>query len=61
MILAAADEGVDRCWIDFLDQEKMAAVLELPENEEILMIMDLGYEAKGIGPLPKHTARKPLE
>ena len=38
-----------------------AAVLELPENEEILMIMDLGYEAKGIGPLPKHTARKPLE
>jgi len=38
-----------------------AAALELPENEEILMIMDLGYEAKGIGLLPKHTARKPLE
>ena len=49
---------MDRCWIDFLDQEKMAAALELPENEEILMIMDLGYEVKGIGLLSKHTDRK---
>ena len=41
MILAAADEGVDSCWINFLDPEKMAAALELPENEEVLMVMDL--------------------
>lgn len=41
--------------------EKMAAALELPENEEVLMVMDLGYAAEGIGPLPKHTDRKPLE
>ena len=39
----------------------MAAVLELPENEEVLMIMDLGYAAEGTGPLAKHTDRKPLE
>ena len=61
MILAAADEGVDSCWLNFFDPEKLAKSLGLPENEEILMLMDLGYAAEGIGPLPKHTDRKSLE
>ncbi len=61
MILAAYDEGVDSCWINFFDPDAMAEALGLPENEEILMIMDLGYGAEGAGPLPNHTARKPLE
>ena len=60
MILAAADEGVDSCWINFFDPDKLAEVLGLPENEEILMLMDLGYAAEGAGPLPNHSARKPL-
>lgn len=60
MILAAADEGVDSCWLNFLDPEKLAAALHLPENEEILMVLDLGYAAEGTGPLPNHDSRKPL-
>ena len=60
MILAAADEGVDSCWLNFFDPEKLAAALGLPENEEILMLMDLGYAAEGSGPLPNHESRKPL-
>ena len=60
MILAAADEGVDSCWINFFDPEKMAKALDLPENEEILMVLDLGYAAPGAGPLANHTNRKPL-
>ena len=61
MILAAADEGVDSCWINFLDPEKLAEALGLPENEEVLMVMDLGYAAEGAGPLPNHSNRKPLD
>ena len=61
MILAAADEGVDSCWVNFLDPEKLAETLGLPENEEVLMVMDLGYAAEGAGPLPNHSSRKPLE
>ena len=61
MILAAADEGVDSCWINFLDPEKAAEILGLPENEEVLMFMDLGYAAEGAGPLPNHGSRKPLD
>ena len=61
MLLAAADEGVDSCWINFFDPDKLAEALGLPANEEILMLMDLGYAAEGAGPLPNHSMRKPLE
>lgn len=61
MILAAADAGVDSCWVNFFDPEKAAAELGLPPNEEVLMVMDLGYAAEGGVPLPNHTSRKPLE
>ena len=60
MILAAADEGVNSCWLNFFDPEKLAESLGLPENEEILMLMDLGYAAEGAGPLPNHDKRKDL-
>lgn len=60
MILAAADEGVNSCWLNNFDPDKLAASLGLPENEEILMAMDLGYAAEGTGPLPNHNSRKPL-
>ena len=61
MILAAADEGVDSCWINFFDPDKLAELLGLPEDEEVLMVMDLGYAAEGAGPLPNHGSRKALE
>ena len=60
MILAAEDEGVNSCWLNFFDPDQAAQVLGLPENEEILMLMDLGYAAEGAGPLPNHGNRKPL-
>jgi len=60
MILAAANEGVDSCWLNMLDPDRMAEVLGLPDNERVLMAMDLGYAADGAGPLEKHSIRKPL-
>ena len=42
LMLAASDEGVDNCWLNYFDPEKLAADLGLPENEEILMLLDLG-------------------
>lgn len=60
MILAAANAGVDSCWINFFDPDALAKELNLPENEEILMIMDLGYAAEGVKPLANHESRKEL-
>lgn len=61
MLLAAEDAGVNSCWINFFNPEKLANDLNLPQEEEILMIMDLGYASEGAGPLPSHFNRKPLE
>ncbi len=60
LMLAAYDAGVDSCWLNFFDPEKLAKDLGLPENEEILMLLDLGYAAEGAGPLGNHDSRKPL-
>lgn len=60
MLLAAADAGVDSCWLNFFDPAILAEKLGLPENEEILMLLDLGYAATGAGPLENHSLRKDL-
>jgi len=60
LTLAAANEGVDSCWINFFDPDALARALDLPEREEILMLLDLGYAAEGAGPLANHFSRKPL-
>ena len=60
MILAAYDEGVDSCWVNFFDPDILADKLGLPEEEEILALIDIGYAAQGARPLPNHSKRKPL-
>ncbi len=61
MLLAAKNAGVDSCWINYFDPEVMAKELGLPEEEEVLMVLDLGYAEEGAKPLPTHEQRKPLE
>ena len=60
LMLAAANEGVDSCWLNFFDPDKAHDALGLPENEEVLMLLDLGYAAEGAGPLSTHSSRKDL-
>ena len=61
MMLAAADEGVDSCWVNCMDIEKTKAIFSLPDNEEVLMIMDLGYAAPDAQMNPNHNIRKDLK
>lgn len=60
LILAAANAGVDSCWLNKFNPAQAAEVFGLPENEEVLMLLDLGYAAEGAGPLANHSSRKPL-
>ena len=60
MMLAAKAVGVDSCWINFFDPEVMAKELGLPANEEVLMLLDLGYAAEGTKPLATHNQRKEI-
>lgn len=61
MLLAAKDAGVDSCWINRFNPAELKEKLGLPENEEILMLMDLGYAAEGTGPLANHDKCKSLD
>ena len=61
LTLAAAANGVDSCWLNLFDPDKVAKALNLPENESVLMLLDLGYVSEGTGPLPNHDKRKSLE
>lgn len=60
LMLAAADLGVDSCWVNRLDPKELAKALDLPDNEEIVMALDLGYHAENGVPLANHMSRKPL-
>ena len=60
MILAATNAGVDSCWINFFDPDKMAEAFDLPKNEEILTCIDLGFAAEGTEPAENHFKRKPI-
>ena len=62
MMLAATNVGVGSCWVNCVHIDELHAALGLPENEEILMLLDLGYSSEeGKTPLPMHFKRKPIE
>ena len=60
LMLAAANAGVDSCWVNFFDPEKAAETFCLPEGEELVMMLDLGFAAADARPLPPHSQRKDL-
>ncbi len=61
MMLAATNAGVDSCWVNFVHIDELHQDLKLPEHEEILMLLDLGFAAPDSKPLPNHFKRKSLD
>ena len=41
-------------------EKAVAKEFSLPDNEEVLMILDLGYAGEGAAPLATHNQRKEL-
>lgn len=60
LMLAAKDAGVESCWLNLFDPEEAAREFGLPDHEEVLMLLDLGYPAEGAGPMPNHGKRKDI-
>lgn len=61
MLLAAKSVGVDSCWVNFFDPDEVKKAFAIPENEEVLTFIDLGYPEEGTLPTANHASRKPLE
>lgn len=62
LCLAATANGIENCWLNYFDPAKAKAAFHLPENEEVVLLLDLGHAADVPAgkPLPNHTSRKPL-
>ena len=58
-MLAAYNAGIDSCWINFFDPQEMKKALDLPENEEVVMMLNLGYGNQK-EPFPNHHLKKEL-
>lgn len=61
MLLEATNQGLDSCWINFFNPDELKEILKLNDNEEILMILDLGYKNDDVKLLDNHYKRKKLE
>ena len=60
MMLAAKNEGIDSCWLNNFNPDKLKDLMGLSENEEILMVLDLGYAAEDAPKPLNHGNRKSL-
>jgi len=61
LILAAAEAGLGTCWVCAFDAARARAALSLPDGEEPVALIPLGYPAPGETPAPLHDQRKPLD
>ncbi len=60
IVLAAKAIGLDTCWLNFFDPDKAKELLQLPDNEALTILLDVGYADAAAKPLPNHENRKPL-
>ena len=60
LMLGVYNAGVDSCWLNNFNPEELKKELGLLEDEEILMLLDLGYASEKGKPLPNHSSRKEL-
>ncbi|MBR3179315.1 MAG: nitroreductase family protein [Clostridia bacterium] len=61
VMLAAWDEGIGSCWVNYFPNSEVEKAFELPENEKVVLLMPMGYPAPEAGVSPNHGKRKPLE
>lgn len=61
IMFAALEEGLGTCWVNWFSPTEAKKEFNLPENEEVVLLMDIGYAANTAKPLPMHNKKKPLK
>lgn len=59
MMLAATNEDNNSCWLNYFNPEKASNELNLPDNEQIVLLLALGY-GEDLTPTSKHFIRKDI-
>lgn len=60
MILAAAEQGLGSCWIEWFNPEELSKAFDIPDNLVPAFLIDCGYPAEGVVPSPMHFASKEI-
>ncbi len=60
MMLAAWNEGIGSCWVGYMPNSAVHDAFDLPQNEQVVLLMPIGYPAQAAGTSPNHGKRKPL-
>ena len=61
IMLEAWSLGIASCWVNMFANDEVARAFELPENEEVVLMMPLGYAAEDAKPAEKwHNHFKPI-
>ena len=60
MVLVATGEGLGTCWIGSFDENKVRAVLKIPENLRVVVLLAVGYPSgkEGLGSKVFRAVRK---
>lgn len=53
IMLSAYDKGLGTCWIGWMNEDKVKAVLDIPQNIKIVGITPLGYPDQDPKPRPR--------
>lgn len=61
MMLEAWNLGIGSCWVNFFPYTKVREAFALPEEEELVLIMPIGYPAEGAHPARIHFENRPME
>lgn len=55
VMLKAYEEGLGTCWLGNFNQEKVKAVLNIPDDVAVVAVTPLGYPAESPAPRPRRA------
>ena len=61
MMLAAWEQGIGSCWVNYFAPTEIAKAFNLPANEQLVLLMPLGYAAEDEKPAPLHEASRDIK
>lgn len=61
VMMAATEQGLGTCWLNFFSPKAVAHAYNLPEHEIPVLLMPIGYAAEDCAPADRHQERKDLK
>ncbi len=60
-MLAAAEQGLGTCWLNFFIPQDVSRAYNLPAHEVPVLLLPIGYAADDCAPSDRHPQRKELK